>query len=70
MVLFCVLKTTEFYKLRSAILKIDSSAFIVVTKASEVHGEGFTFDLENPQLKKPIGEKDGESNKDCKDWKS
>ena len=61
MVLFCVLKTTEFYKLRSAILKIDSSAFIVVTKATEVHGEGFTFDLENPNIVKPKGEESGES---------
>lgn len=45
MMLFCVLKTFEFNKLRSAVQRIDSSAFIVVTRAAEVHGEGFTFDL-------------------------
>lgn len=45
MMLFCVLKTFEFNKLRSAVQRIDSAAFIVVTRAAEVHGEGFSFDL-------------------------
>ena len=34
----------EFYKLKSIILEIDSKAFIYVTRASEVHGEGFSYD--------------------------
>lgn len=43
--LLCVLNNREYYYLRSIALEIDPHAFIFVTKASEVHGEGFTFNL-------------------------
>ncbi len=42
--LLCVLTTREYYFLRSIALEIDPQAFIFVTKASEVHGEGFTYE--------------------------
>lgn len=42
--LLCVLTTREYYFLRSLALEIDPHAFIFVTKASEVHGEGFTYE--------------------------
>ncbi len=45
--LLCVLTTREYYYLRSIALKIDPAAFIFVTKASEVHGEGFTYESED-----------------------
>ena len=40
----CIMSNKEFYKLKSIILEIDSKAFIYVTRASEVHGEGFSYD--------------------------
>lgn len=43
-ILLCVLTTREYYFLRSMALKIDPSAFVFVEKASEVHGEGFTYE--------------------------
>ena len=42
--LICVMSNSEFYKIKPLILEIDPSAFIYVNKASEVHGEGFTYD--------------------------
>ena len=42
--LLCVLNNREYYYLRSIALEIDPNAFIFVTKASEVHGEGFTYE--------------------------
>ncbi|MBQ8292524.1 MAG: YitT family protein [Bacilli bacterium] len=42
--LLCVLTTREYYFLRSIALEIDPHAFVFVTKASEVHGEGFTYE--------------------------
>ena len=42
--LLCVLTTREYYFLRSMALEIDPSAFVFVEKASEVHGEGFTYE--------------------------
>ena len=42
--LLCVLSNREYYYLRSIALEIDPNAFIFVTKASEVHGEGFTYE--------------------------
>ena len=32
----------EFYMIRSFIYEIDPAAFIYITKAIEVHGEGFS----------------------------
>ena len=42
--LVCVMSNHEFYKMKSLILMIDKRAFIYVVRASEVHGEGFTYD--------------------------
>lgn len=38
----CVMHNNEFYKMKEIIKSIDPKAFIYVTKASEVHGEGFS----------------------------
>lgn len=42
--IICVMSNKEFYKIKSLILEIDSKAFIYVMRASEVHGEGFTYE--------------------------
>ena len=44
--LVCVMSNSEFYKIKSIILEIDPKAFIYVMRASEVHGEGFSYDSE------------------------
>lgn len=44
-VLICVMSNKEFYKMKEIIHQIDEKAFIYITKASEVHGEGFTPEL-------------------------
>lgn len=49
--LVCVMSNNEFYKMKTLILNIDKRAFIYVVRASEVHGEGFSYD--SPEL---IGE--------------
>ncbi len=41
--LVCVLSTSQFYKLKMIINEIDPKAFYYVVRASEVGGEGFTF---------------------------
>lgn len=41
--LVCVLSTNQFYKLKMIINEIDPKAFYYVVRASEVGGEGFTF---------------------------
>lgn len=46
-ILLCVLTTREYYFLRSMALEIDPTAFVFVEKASEVHGEGFTYEKNN-----------------------
>lgn len=43
--LVCVMSNNEFYKMKEIIYNIDEKAFIYVTRASEVHGEGFTPEL-------------------------
>lgn len=48
----CVMHNNEFYKMKEIIKSIDEKAFIYVTKASEVHGEGFSPD----ELKEGISE--------------
>ena len=42
--LVCLLSTTEYIKLRSIIEAIDPTAFYFVVRASEVRGEGFSYD--------------------------
>ena len=44
--ILCVLNTIEYNKLREDIHKIDAKAFLFCTHASEVRGEGFTYDVE------------------------
>ena len=42
--LVCVLSSREYYVLKDIIQNIDPTAFIYATRASEVHGEGFSYD--------------------------
>lgn len=42
--LVCVLSNSEFYRLKSIIKEIDPKAFYYVVRASEVSGEGFTYE--------------------------
>ena len=44
--LMCVLSSSEYYKLRDCIEKIDSKAFFYAVRANEVRGEGFSYDSE------------------------
>lgn len=41
-VVFCACKTSEFYKLKHMVKRIDPEAFMVVTDSGEVFGEGFS----------------------------
>ena len=45
--LLCVLSSREYYVLKELIENIDEGAFIYATRASEVHGEGFSYDSFN-----------------------
>lgn len=42
--LVCVLSSNEYYKLRDIIEKYDSNAFYFAVRASEVRGEGFSYE--------------------------
>ncbi|MFA6826807.1 MAG: YitT family protein, partial [Bacilli bacterium] len=42
--LVCVLSNREYYKLRTIVEKIDKTAFYFAVQASEVRGEGFTYE--------------------------
>lgn len=42
--LVCVLSNNEFYRLKSIIKEIDPKAFYYVVRASEVSGEGFSYE--------------------------
>ncbi len=42
--LICVLSNREYYKLRAIVERIDKTAFYFAVQASEVRGEGFTYD--------------------------
>ena len=41
--LVCIMANSEFYQLKALIEEIDPKAFIYTTRASEVHGEGFSY---------------------------
>lgn len=41
-VLICACKDVEFYELKRIVKRLDPSAFIIVTEAGEVFGEGFS----------------------------
>ena len=45
--LLCVLSSREFFILKDIIESIDPLAFIYAVRASEVHGEGFSYDPES-----------------------
>lgn len=45
--LICVMSSSEFFKIRAIITSIDSKAFIYAMRASEVHGEGFSYESES-----------------------
>lgn len=47
-ILVCVMHNQEFYKMKEIIKNIDAKAFIYVTRASEVHGEGFSPEIVGP----------------------
>lgn len=40
-VLMCALRKQEFYRLKKLTYEIDPKAFLIVTEAGEVAGEGF-----------------------------
>jgi len=42
--LLTVLPGREYYELKDYVMKLDDKSFIFVTRASEVHGEGFSYD--------------------------
>jgi uncharacterized membrane-anchored protein YitT (DUF2179 family) len=42
--LLCVLPSSEYFRLRNIVEKIDKNAFFFAVRASEVRGEGFTYD--------------------------
>lgn len=42
-ILLCVMGNSEYYHLKALIEEIDPKAFIYTTRASEVHGEGFSY---------------------------
>lgn len=42
--LICVMSSNEYYKLRAIIDQLDPTAFYYAVRASEVRGEGFTYD--------------------------
>lgn len=42
--LICVMSSNEYYKLRAIIEQLDPTAFYYAVRASEVRGEGFTYD--------------------------
>lgn len=44
-ILVCVMHNQEFYKMKEIIRNIDEKAFIYITRASEVHGEGFSPEI-------------------------
>ena len=50
--LVCVLNTIEYNKLREVVNKIDDKAFLYCTRATEVRGEGFTYDPETKRSHK------------------
>ncbi len=51
-VILCVLSTSEYFDLRSIVDKIDPSAFMFVTKSSEVRGYGFSLESDVRKNKK------------------
>ena len=60
--LMCVLSSSQFFKLKAIINEEDPKAFYFVTKASEVSGEGFTFDEVFMKTRKnKNGDKDGDN---------
>lgn len=51
LVLFCVVSKKEIVRLKECIYRIDAHAFVIVSEAQEVHGEGFN----HQNVQKDIG---------------
>ena len=49
--LLCVLNNGEYIKLRDIIEKYDSNAFYFAVRASEVRGEGFSYEKQYPNIR-------------------
>lgn len=49
--LLCVLNNSEYIKLRDIIEKYDSNAFYFAVRASEVRGEGFSYEKQYPNIR-------------------
>ena len=47
--LVCILPASEYYDLKAVVMKLDPRAFMFTTRASEVHGEGFSYDSDEQQ---------------------
>lgn len=46
-ILFCVVTKKEIIRLKESVLEADPAAFVIVTEAKEVHGEGFRHNEQN-----------------------
>lgn len=46
-VILCVVSTKQYNELISIIREIDETAFVITTDASDMHGEGFTYNSPN-----------------------
>lgn len=44
-IVICVMSNSEFYRMKERIREIDCKSFLYVTRASEVHGEGFSPEI-------------------------
>ena len=42
--LMCVMSSSEFFKMKPIIQTIDNKTFIYAVRATEVHGEGFSYE--------------------------
>lgn len=46
-VLFCAVRKTQYFQLKRMVRQIDPTAFIIVTEASEIVGEGFKQNMQD-----------------------
>ena len=50
LVLFCVVSKKEIVRLKECVYKVDNNAFVIVSEAQEVHGEGFYHQVEQKNI--------------------
>lgn len=50
LVLFCVVSRKEIVRLKECVYKVDNNAFVIVSEAQEVHGEGFYHQIEQKNI--------------------